>query len=110
MPISRDATDLLPMDINETDYVSFDFTDLLYAGETINPAAVSVSCEVSTGVDASASSRRSGSPVIGSTVVRQLMTTMQDGVTYLVRCQATLAPTGRVLVLAGLVPGVKVGT
>lgn len=109
MPIARDATELLPLDIEEADYVSFDYTDLVFSGETINPAAVVITCEVSVGTDAGAASRANGSPVIGATIVRQLMSGVVDTVTYLIRCEATLQPTGRVLVLAGLLPAIKVG-
>lgn len=108
--ITRDATDLLPLDVNETDYVSFDYTDLLLSGETIDNTLVTVTCEVSTGVDGSAAARAIGAPVVGSSVVRQLMSGVLDGVVYLIRCRVTLTPTGRTLVLAGLLPATKVGT
>lgn len=97
----------LPLDVDEADFVAFDFTDMLVDGESI-AGTPTITCEAVTGTDADASSRPSGAPIVDGAVVKQLMAGVVDGVDYLVRCKATLAPAPRVLVLAGVVAGVRI--
>ncbi len=104
--IVRPPETWLPLDVDEADFVAFDFTDMLVDGESI--ASVVITCEAVTGTDALASSRPSGAPVIEAAVVKQLMSGVLDQVDYLVRCKATLSPTPRVLVLAGTVAGTRI--
>jgi hypothetical protein len=104
--IVRPPETWLPLDVDEADFVAFDFTDMLVDGESI--ASVVITCEAVTGTDATASSRPSGTPVIDAAVVKQLMAGVVEGVTYLIRCKATLAPAPRQLVLAGVVDGVRI--
>jgi hypothetical protein len=96
----------LPLDVDEADYVAFDFTDMLVDGESVS--SVVITCEAVTGADAAAAARPTGSPQIAGAVVKQLMTGVLDGVDYLVRCKAPLAPGPRVLVLAGTVAGTRI--
>ena len=105
--IQRPPDNWLPIDVDETDYVGFDFTDMLASGESV--ASVAVTCEVVAGTDNSPATRLSGGALVAGAVVKQAVTTGQTGVTYLIRCVATLAPGPRRLVLGGLLPVLKVG-
>jgi hypothetical protein len=96
----------LPLDVDEADFVAFDFTDMLVDGESI--ASVVITCEAVTGTDAAAGTRPTGSAQISGAVVKQLMAGVLDQVDYLVRCKATLSPMPRVLVLAGTVSGTRI--
>ena len=80
----------------------FDFTAELDTGETIASALCSIA--VLSGVDPSAASVLFGSPTIAGGVVLQPFHAGVNGVTYTLRCVATLTPTGRVLVLAANLP------
>lgn len=81
--------------------LSFDFTNALVASETITSAVISVS--VKSGTDATPANFLDGAnQVLGSAVLQNIKAGI-DQVSYLVRCVATLS-TGRVLVLAGVVP------
>lgn len=106
----RPADTWLPLDVDELDYVAFDYTDHLADGETVSTAAVT--CEqasTSAAADASASSRLSGSPeIVAGAEVRQLVTGVLDGVLYLIRCVATTSSARRLL-LAGTLLGTRVG-
>lgn len=105
----RPAETWLPLDVDELDYVAFDYTDHLATSETISSAAVT--CEqaaTSTVDDGSASSRLSGSANIVDAEVRQLVTGVLDGVLYLIRCVATTS-TSRRIVIAGTLLGTRVG-
>lgn len=95
----------LPLDVDEADFVAFDYTDMLVDAETLGTPVIT--CEVVTGTDATASSRPSGAPVVDGAVVKQLMTSVVAGVQYLVRCK-TPTSMGRTLVLAGVVDGVRI--
>lgn len=102
----RPADTWLPIDIGESDYVAFDFAEVLDDAESIS--TVELSCEVVDGVDATASARLVGDAAVSGSVVRQTVATAVEGVEYLIRCAATTS-VGRVLVLAGRLPVLKVG-
>lgn len=104
--IARPPETWLPLDVDEADFIAFDYTDMLVDGESI--ASVVITCEAVSGADASASSRPSGAAQIDGAIVKQLMTGVLDQVDYLVRCRATLTPVPRVLVLAGTVAGTRI--
>lgn len=103
----RPAEAWLPLDVDEQDYVKATFEDLLNTGETV-ASVYAVTCEAIDGTDASASSRLSGSAVLDSPEVAQLMAGVLDGVTYLVRFIVTTSASRR-LVIAGTVLGTRVG-
>jgi hypothetical protein len=92
--------------VGETTYVPVDFADKIGAASAATISSVAVTCEVLTGTDASASSRISGSPQVSGTTVQQRVTSLQEGVTYLIRFAATLSD-GRVEVIAGRLPVVR---
>ncbi len=106
----RPADTWLPLDVDELDYVAFDYTDHLGDGETVSTATVT--CEqasTSAVADAGASGRLSGSPeIVAGAEVRQLVTGVLDGVLYLIRCVATTSSARRLL-LAGTLPATRVG-
>jgi len=103
----RPAEAWLPLDVDEHDYVKATFEDLLDPGETV-ASVYDVTCEAIDGTDATASSRLSGSAVLESPEVAQLMSDVVDGVNYLVRFIVTTSA-GRRLVIAGTVLGTRVG-
>lgn len=103
----RPAETWLPLDVDELDYVKVTYEDLLDDGETITTMH-SVTCEAIGGVDASASSRLSGSATVESPEVLHLMAGVLDGVTYLVRFVANTSA-GRRITIAGTVLGTRVG-
>lgn len=81
--------------------LSFDYTAALASGETIISAAIAVS--VKAGVDATPNNFLDGVNQVLAGVVLQGIKDGIDQASYLVRCVATLS-SGRVLVLAGVVP------
>lgn len=89
-------------DPDESLVSAFDFSAEIDPGETLSSVLCSIA--VLAGVDASAASVLFGSPTIAGGVVLQPFHGGVDGVTYTLRCVATLAPTGRVLVLAANLP------
>lgn len=95
----------LPLDVDETDYVAFDYTEILVPGETLLTPVVS--CEAASGEDPAAASKASGSPIVDGAVVKQLMTGVLNDVVYLLRSKAPTSE-GRVLVLAGTVAGTRI--
>lgn len=103
----RPAEAWLPLDVDEQDYVKATFEDMLDTGETVS-SVYDVTCEAIDGTDASASSRLSGSAVLDSPEVAQLMAGVVDGVTYLVRFVVNTSASRR-LVIAGTVLGTRVG-
>lgn len=103
----RPAEAWLPLDVDEQDYVKATFEDMLDTGEIVS-SVYDVTCEAIDGTDASASSRLSGSAVLDSPEVAQLMAGVVDGVTYLVRIIVTTSASRR-LVIAGTVLGTRVG-
>ena len=105
--VVRAADTWLPLDVDELDFVAFDYADMLAAGESVASAAIT--CEVVDGTDTSPASRLSGSPQINGTEVRQAVVSPLRDVTYLIRCKATLTPGPRVLTIAGRLSVLKVG-
>lgn len=114
----RPAEAWLPLDVDEQDYVKATFEDLLDTGETV-ASVYDVTCEavpqyderdqiISSTDDPDASSRLSGSAVLESPEVAQLMAGVLDGVNYLVRFIVTTSASRR-LVIAGTVLGTRVG-
>jgi len=88
-------------DPGEKFWISFDYAAELEAGETISSVALSI--EVITGTDATPANVLSGTPVIQTGDVVQLI---QGGVTevvYAFLCLATLS-TGRILARSALLP------
>ncbi len=81
---------------------TFDYSLDLDAGETIATAAIT--CTLHAGTDSNPSAVLYGSPTIAGGMVLQPFTGGVDGAVYTLRCQATLTPTGRVLVLAATLP------
>lgn len=106
--ILRPAEQWLPVDVAERDYLPFDFADQVVAGETI--LSVTATLEAVAGTDASADTRRQGDPemVSGSTVGRQWVEGVLEGVTYLLRIVATTSDANRRIVIAGEFKGVRV--
>jgi hypothetical protein len=105
------------MDLHEIDDIPFDFSRDLVPGETIS--SVSVTCEAIQGTDAAAQDMVTGTALIGTMttagvftesasggVVLQRFTAQEQGVTYGVRCVATLS-SGRKLTAAGELPVLK---
>ena len=88
-------------DPGEKFWISFNYAAELEAGETIS--SVSLAIEVVTGTDATPANVLSGTPVIQTGDVVQLI---QGGITevvYVLKCLATLS-TGRILARAALLP------
>lgn len=81
---------------------TFDFTAEVDAGESIASAVVTVA--LLNGTDATPSALLNGSLTIAGATVLQPFHGGVDGVTYTLRCEATLTPSGRVLVLAANLP------
>lgn len=113
----RTAQPQTAMDLNEVDDIPFDFTRDLVTGETIT--SVAVTCTAIQGTDAAAQDMVTGTALIGTMttagvftesasggVVLQRFTAQHDGVTYGVRCVATLS-SGRKLTAAGELPVLK---
>lgn len=90
------------MDPAEKLVATFDYTEDLDAGETIATAVTA--CTLLSGTDADPAAVLYGTPTIAAGTVLQPITGGVDGATYTLRCQATLDPTGRVLVLAATLP------
>lgn len=113
----RTAQPQTAMDLNEVDDIPFDFTRDLVTGETIT--SVAVTCTAIQGTDEAAQDMLTGTALIGTMttagvftesasggVVLQRFTAQRDGVTYGVRCVATLS-SGRKLTAAGELPVLK---
>ena len=81
--------------------VEFDFADEIAPGETISSAVQSV--PVRTGTDASPSALLDGAASIVGLGVIQRVKAGVSGVAYVLRSEVTLS-SGRVLVLAGILP------
>ena len=103
--IVRPAEVWTPLDVDETDYVQFDYSDMA-AGDTIQ--SVVVTCEDSAAADSTPAGRLSGAAQVNGLLVQQLVTGCVKGAAYLFRCKATMA-SGRVLVQAGTADAIKVG-
>ncbi len=89
-------------DPEESLVAAFDFTPDMDTGEAISSAVCSIS--VLSGIDADADSVLFVPSTIDDGVVLQPFRGGVSGVTYTLRCVATLTPTGRVLVLAANLP------
>lgn len=99
--MSRKTLD--PKDPAEVIVLTWDYTAALDATETITGAQTSTA--LLSGADAAPIDLTlSGSPIIAGGLIKQAVTGGQAGANYLVRCQATLAPSGRILVLAATLP------
>ena len=81
---------------------TFDYSEDLDVGETI--ASATLTCTLLSGTDADPAAVLYGSATIDAGTVLQPITGGVDGAVYTLRCQATLTPTGRVLVLAASLP------
>lgn len=102
------------MDLAEIDDIPFDFTADMVTGETITDA--DITCEAIQGDDSAAQTMVTGAHQVGTMtvagvftasssggVVLQRFTAQKAGVTYGVRCVATLS-SGRKLTAAGELP------
>jgi hypothetical protein len=81
---------------------TFDYTSEINSGETI--ASAVVACSVLAGTDPTPAAVLAGSASISAGTVLQPFQGGVDGVSYTLRCAATLSPSGRVLVLAATLP------
>lgn len=104
--MTRAATILDLKDPGETDVITFDFTNKALTGESI--ASVTGSCEIFSGADPTPSAVYLGSGQIAGLTVLQKIQAGLAGNTYWCHCSATFTPTGRVLVLSGLLPVRKI--
>ena len=101
MLIIRTGETLQAIDVDEIDVLTFEFEPGLADGESI--AAATVACTVHSGTDAAPQDLLVGPPQVSGTTVLQQVQGNVSGVTYHVRCLATLS-SGRVLVAAGYLP------
>jgi hypothetical protein len=92
---------LLPKDAAEVIVLRFDYAADIEPGETISGAAVT--CAAALGTDGNAAAMLDGAAAIAAQDVQQRVAAGITGNTYRLRCAATLS-SGRVLVLAGLLP------
>jgi hypothetical protein len=81
---------------------TFDYASEINSGETI--ASAVVTCSVLAGTDPTPAAVLAGSASIAGGTVLQPFQGGVDGVSYTLRCAATLSPSGRVLVLAATLP------
>lgn len=94
---------LTPKDPAEQIAVTFDFSAGIIGGETII-GTPTVTASATGGSDTSPSAILSGSPLVSGSLVMQTIVGGVDGSTYKLRCLINLTPSGRKLVLAGLLP------
>ncbi len=104
--MTRTATLFDAKDVSEKDVISFTFAGSMDVGESIG--SVSITVEVFSGVDASPSSTISGSPAISANAVTQMVQAGVQDTSYLYRCQATMTPSGRILVSSGILPVIRI--
>lgn len=83
--------------------VTFDFSAGIIGGETIS-GTPTVTASATGGSDTSPSAILSGTPLVSGSQVMQTIVGGVDGSTYKLSCLITLTPSGRKLVLAGLLP------
>ncbi len=81
---------------------TFDYHEEIDDGETI--ASATLTCTLLSGTDVNPDAVLYGTPTIAGGAVLQFFSGGVDGAVYILRCQATLSPTGRVLVLAATLP------
>lgn len=86
--------DFHPADVGESAMYGFDFARDLNDGETI--VSVVWSCWAEDGVDASASSRLSGSPSNAGTVTKQRVAGLLQGVKYGLQAMVTTSESNQV--------------
>lgn len=104
--ITREPNRLVPLEVGETDVLTFDYTDRLVDAETIVSAVTTIS--VVNGTDPSPSGLLVGTTQVTTPYALQKVTGAVRNVTYLCYCAATTS-TGRVLVNAGLLPVIAFG-
>lgn len=104
--ITREPGLLVPLEVGETDVLTFDYTDRLVDAETIVSAVTTIS--VVNGTDPSPSGLLVGTTQVTTPYALQKVTGAVRNVTYLCYCAATTS-TGRVLVNAGLLPVIAFG-
>jgi len=104
--ITREPELLLPLELGETDVLSFDYTDSLAVGETISSATVTIS--VVEGVDPAPSALKIGAAQPSTPYVLQKVSGGVRNTTYLCY-SAAVTSAGRTLVVAGLLPVIKFG-
>lgn len=98
---------LVALDVAETDDVAFDFGPVLRAGETVDAGTITLEAEVryGSGTDAQAAQLFVHDPgVLMGGLVLQRVQGRVAGLTYLLRCRARSAPTGRQLVCTAFLP------
>lgn len=93
-----------PMDVNEDEVLTFDFTAGVPAGASI--ASVAIEVEPRTGVDLNAGNLLVGAAQVQGSLVLQRVAPTLPSVTYAMRCTATLS-NGSQLVAAGYLPVVR---
>lgn len=101
MLIPRIGQTLQAIDVDEVDTLTFEFGPGMLAGESIS--TVDVQCTVHSGTDPTPGDLLVGPPQITGTDVLQRAQGPVAGVTYHLRCAATL-DSGRVLVNAAYLP------
>ncbi len=104
--IPREPDLLVPLEVGETDVLTFDYTDRLVDAETIVSAVTTIS--VVNGTDPSPSGLLVGTTQVATPYALQKITGGVRNTTYLCYCAATTS-TGRVLVNAGLLPVIAFG-
>lgn len=104
--ITRAPELLLPLELGETDVLTFDYTDSLETGETISSATVTIS--VVQGEDATPNAMKVGGAQASTPYALQKVSGGVRNTTYLCYCAATTS-NGRVLVNAGLLPVIAFG-
>ena len=97
----RTGQTLQAIDLDEIDVLTFEFSPALLSGEAIQTA--SVACTVHSGTDATPAAVLVGLHQVSGTTVLQQVQGNVSGVTYHLRCIATLN-SGRALVAAGYLP------
>jgi hypothetical protein len=104
--ITRAPELLLPLELGETDVLTFDYTDSLEAGETITSATVTIS--VVQGTDPSPDNLKIGGAQAATPYALQKVSGGVRNTTYLCYCAATTS-NSRVLVNAGILPVIAFG-
>lgn len=83
--------------------ITFEFAAEINVDETI-AAAPAVSVSLLSGADEAPGDVLAGSPAVSGSAVLHAVHGGINGAAYLLRCAATLVPSGRVLVLAATLP------
>jgi hypothetical protein len=104
--IARNFGSFLPKAVDETDVLTFDYTDSLTEDELILSAVLTVTVEQ--GADASPAAILSGAAEMVTPAVLQKIVGGLRNVTYFVTCAAT-TDLGRVLISAGRLPVIVPG-